>query len=130
MSTEETETKPTKRVTVLTEEEISEFRDIFNLVDRDGGGSISNGELGELMETLGINATADEIAEMIKEIDEDSNGEIDFEEFVAVMSRKVNATYTPVDVKSAFKVGYTTIYYTSITLLARFRSINYNLSYF
>ncbi len=29
---------------------------------------------------------------------------IDFEEFVAVMSRKVNATYTSEQVKSAFKV--------------------------
>ena len=30
---------------------------------------------------------------MINEIDEDNNGEIDFEEFVAVMSRKVNANW-------------------------------------
>lgn len=34
----------------------------------------------------------------------DGNGTIDFEEFVAVMSRKVNATYTSEQVKSAFKV--------------------------
>lgn len=40
---------------------------------------------------------------MIHEIDQDSNGEIDFNEFVAVMSRKVNATYTSEQVKSAFK---------------------------
>jgi calmodulin len=31
-------------------------------------------------------------------------GEIQFEEFVAVMSRKVQATYTADEVKSAFKV--------------------------
>ena len=36
----------------LTEEEIAEFREIFNLVDKDGGGSISKEELGELMDTL------------------------------------------------------------------------------
>ena len=34
----------------------------------------------------------------------DGNGDIDFEEFVAVMSRKVNATYSSVEVKTAFKV--------------------------
>lgn len=34
----------------------------------------------------------------------DGNGTIDFEEFVAVMSRKVNATYTSDQVKAAFKV--------------------------
>ncbi len=34
----------------------------------------------------------------------DGNGDIDFEEFVAVMSRKVNASYTADQVKAAFKV--------------------------
>jgi calmodulin len=58
------------------------------------------------MDTLGIKASPEEIATMIKEIDVDNNGEIDFEEFVAVMSRKVNATYTPTEVKAAFKVSY------------------------
>lgn len=33
----------------LTAEELAEFREIFNLVDRDGGGTISQAELGELM---------------------------------------------------------------------------------
>jgi Ca2+-binding EF-hand superfamily protein len=41
----------------LTAEEEMEFREIFNLVDRDGGGSISKEELGQLMETLGIHAS-------------------------------------------------------------------------
>ena len=31
----------------------SEFREIFNLVDLDGGGSIDAEELGELMDLLG-----------------------------------------------------------------------------
>ena len=88
----------------LTEEEISEFREIFNLVDKDGGGSITKTELGELMDTLGIDASPEEIDAMISEIDQDGNGDIDFEEFVAVMSRKVNATYTSDQVKGAFKV--------------------------
>ena len=88
----------------LSPEELAEFREIFNLVDRDGGGTITKEELGELMDTLGIDATPEEIDLMISEIDSDSNGEIDFEEFVAVMSRKVNATYTADQVKNAFKI--------------------------
>src|SRR5690348_13523629 len=42
--------------TRLTAEEEKEFREIFNLVDKDKGGSISKKELTELMNTLGINA--------------------------------------------------------------------------
>ncbi|RLN92521.1 hypothetical protein BBJ28_00011329 [Nothophytophthora sp. Chile5] len=87
----------------LTSEELVEFREIFNLVDRDRGGSITKVELGELMDTLGIDTSPEEIDLMIHEIDQDSNGEIDFDEFVAVMSRKVNATYTADQVKNAFK---------------------------
>jgi len=37
----------------LSAEEISEFREIFNLVDKDGGGEITKAELGELLDTLG-----------------------------------------------------------------------------
>ena len=103
-------------VTKMSKEELAEFREIFDLVDKDKGGSISRDELGELMDTLGIRASKEEIDLMINEIDEDNNGEIDFEEFVAVMSRKVNANYTSEEVKSAFKTfemdgssGYVTI---------------------
>ena len=103
-------------VTKMSKEELAEFREIFDLVDKDKGGSISRDELGELMDTLGIRASKAEIDLMINEIDEDNNGEIDFEEFVAVMSRKVNANYTSAEVKSAFKAfemdgssGYVTI---------------------
>ncbi|OQR83848.1 calmodulin-like protein [Achlya hypogyna] len=88
----------------LTETEIAEFREIFNLVDRDRGGSITKVELGELMDTLGINTSPEEIDLMINEIDQDSNGEIDFDEFVAVMSRKVNATYSADQVKASFRM--------------------------
>ena len=38
----------------LTDEELSEFREIFNLVDSDGSGEISREELGELISTLGL----------------------------------------------------------------------------
>ena len=53
----------------LSEEEIAEFREIFSLVDKDGGGSITGDELGELMDTLGIEATPEEINGMIAEVD-------------------------------------------------------------
>lgn len=54
----------------LTPEEIAEFREIFNLVDKDGGGSITKVELADLMDTLGIDATPEEIDFMISEIDQ------------------------------------------------------------
>lgn len=52
---------------------------IFNLVDRDKGGSISKGELAQLMDTLQINASPQEIDLMIGEIDQNGDGEVSFE---------------------------------------------------
>merc|ERR1712166_1619025 len=88
----------------LTLDELREFKELFNLVDEDKGGSISPQELGSLMETLGLKPNQEELDAMIRETDEDGNGEIEFDEFVQVMSRKVQPTYTPEEVKAAFKV--------------------------
>merc|ERR1719453_2043921 len=88
----------------LSEEDLQEFREIFNLVDTDRGGSIGTEELARLMETLGIRTTPEELKLMVSEIDENGNGEIDFDEFVQVMCRKVNTEYTAEEVRKAFKV--------------------------
>ena len=87
----------------MQESEIAELQEIFNLVDKDGGGSISREELREVMETLGIKATQEEVDKMIEEIDQDSNGEVECEEFVAVMSRNVNSAYTHEALIQAFE---------------------------
>jgi calmodulin len=88
----------------LTEEELAEFREIFDLVDEDKGGSISKHELKKLMETLRLKPTEEELNAMMREVDTDGSGDIDFNEFVTVMSRRVQADYTPEQLKSAFKV--------------------------
>lgn len=88
----------------LTEEELAEFREIFDLVDEDKGGSISRGELKKLMITLRLKPTEEELDAMMREVDADGSGDIDFDEFVTVMSRRVQADYTPEQLKSAFKV--------------------------
>merc|ERR1719456_312479 len=88
----------------LSEEDLQEFREIFNLVDTDRGGSIGTEELARLMDTLGIRTTPEELKLMVSEIDDNGNGEIDFEEFVQVMCRKVDTSYTSDEVRKAFRV--------------------------
>ena len=43
---------------------------------KDGGGTISKDEFADLMDTLGINATSEEIDIMINEIDADGTGKV------------------------------------------------------
>ena len=59
--------------------EVKEYREIFQLVDLDGGGSIDDEELGELMDLLGMNATKEEVNTMLNEIDSTGTGEVFFQ---------------------------------------------------
>lgn len=56
------------------------------------------------METLGLNPTDEQLDEMMLEVDADGSGDIDFSEFVTVMSRTVDATYTKEELVRAFKL--------------------------
>lgn len=71
----------------VSEEQIAEIKEAFALFDKDGDGTIGTNELGSAMRALGQNPTDAELADMIKEMDADGNGEIDFNEFLGMMTR-------------------------------------------
>jgi calmodulin len=52
---------------------VAEFKEAFELFDRDGDGRITASELGIVMQSLGHSPTDVELQEMVREIDE--NGE-------------------------------------------------------
>ena len=65
---------------VLTDEQRTEFREAFDLFDRNGDGSITSNELGHVMRCLGQEPSETEISAMIREVDVDGNGSIEFNE--------------------------------------------------
>ena len=73
----------------LTEEQISFFKEAFNLFDKDGNGLIKTYELAFVLRSLGQNHTEAELQEIISEIDIDDNGSIDFPEFLTMMACKM-----------------------------------------
>ena len=58
--------------------QLSEFKEAFQLFDKDGNGSISTKELGMVMRSLGQNPTEAELMDMINEVDVDGSGSVDF----------------------------------------------------
>ncbi|CAI9766504.1 unnamed protein product [Fraxinus pennsylvanica] len=88
----------------LTEEQIAEFKEAFSLFDKDGDGCITTKELGTVMRSLGQNPTEAELQDMIREVDADQNGTIDFPEFLNLMARKMKDTDSEEELKEAFKV--------------------------
>ncbi|KAL7009648.1 hypothetical protein EMMF5_000556 [Cystobasidiomycetes sp. EMM_F5] len=83
---------------------LAEFKEAFSLFDKDGDGTITTKELGTVMRSLGQNPTEAELQDMINEVDTDSNGTIDFPEFLTMMARKMKDTDSEEEIKEAFKV--------------------------
>jgi len=72
----------------LSEEKIRTFKEMFQMFDKDGDGTISTKELGAVLRSLGLNPGQDEIDEMIEETDRDNSGAIDFREFCSLMVKR------------------------------------------
>jgi calmodulin len=68
-------------------EELEDFRDTFAEFDVDQSGAIDAEELGSLLKRIGEDAEPERIAMMMKEVDKDGNGEIDFAEFLGVVTK-------------------------------------------
>lgn len=73
------------------------------LVEWDDSGSISVDELEQLLETVGMKISPEELKQMIGELDQNNDGEINFQEFYDKMSSRVQVPYTPDDIEKAFK---------------------------
>ena len=88
----------------LSEEEIEEIREAFNLFDTDGSGTIDPKELKAAMQSLGFEAKNQTIYQMIGDIDKDGSGEIDFEEFLDMMTAKMSDKDSREDIMKVFNL--------------------------
>ncbi|XP_065567701.1 uncharacterized protein LOC136031812 isoform X2 [Artemia franciscana] len=88
----------------FTEEEMDDLKESFAIFDKDGNGRISTSELTAVMKSLGQNPTDTEILDIIKEVDADGNGTIEFTEFVTVMARTIRDYNCDVEIKDTFNL--------------------------
>merc|ERR1711918_177117 len=73
----------------LSEEQIEEIREAFNLFDTDHSGNIDYRELKAAMRALGFEVKKEELRKMITDIDADGSGQIEFPEFLEMMTGKM-----------------------------------------
>ncbi len=88
----------------LSEDKITEFKEAFEIFDKDKDGYITTKELGDIMKNLGQTPSEAELQDMINEVDIDGNGTIDFKEFLGLMARKMRDADTEEELIEAFKV--------------------------
>mmetsp|Transcript_24879 Transcript_24879/g.37808 ORF Transcript_24879/g.37808 Transcript_24879/m.37808 type:complete len:154 (+) Transcript_24879:95-556(+) len=72
----------------LLPEELAEYKDAFDMFDIDKGGTIESHELQCVMARLGEVLTDKELADMMKSLDSNGDGVIDFDEFVTMMKKR------------------------------------------
>ena len=86
----------------ITEEQRLEIKEVFDLFDSDGNGTINAKELKVAMRALGFEPKKEEIQRMISEVDVDNSGTIDFQEFLVLMTNKIGEMDTREELLKAF----------------------------
>jgi len=72
----------------ISEEQLQSLRQAFALFDKDDSGSIDASELKACLRAMGHYPTPMELEDLMRRMDTDGNGEIDFDEFVKAMVHK------------------------------------------
>jgi len=88
----------------LTDDQIQEIREAFDLFDTDGSGTIDAKELKVAMRALGLDAKKDEIRRMINDIDKDGSGTIDFNEFLNMMTARMGDRDSREEIVKVFRL--------------------------
>ncbi|THD22149.1 Calmodulin striated muscle [Fasciola hepatica] len=74
------------RIGRLTRAQLVDIRGAFHFFDTNGDGVITTEELATTMQYLGLQASNNDLLNMMRQADEDGNGCIDFKEFVRMMT--------------------------------------------
>jgi Ca2+-binding EF-hand superfamily protein len=64
---------------------MAELKDAFTMFDKNGDGMISLEEFRQVLRALGQEPTDDELQMMMKSVDTDQSGSVDFDEFLCMM---------------------------------------------
>merc|ERR1712109_83275 len=70
----------------ISEERQKDYRQTFDMFDNNKSGKIDKKELGNVMRQLGKNPSETDLEALVKEVDADGDGEIDFKEFLTMMA--------------------------------------------
>merc|ERR1712072_900097 len=92
------------RVKALTEEQVEECREAFEMFDMDRSGAIDVRELKAAIRALGMDVSAEELKKMVGDVDKDGNGTIEFAEFLSMMTAKMARTASEEEIAKCFKL--------------------------
>jgi calmodulin len=86
------------------EERIKEYKEAFDMFDRDKDGHINEKELGNILRSLGHDPNDLNLKDFMIECDRNKKGMLNFDEFNNLMSRKVVDQEVEEELLEAFRV--------------------------
>merc|ERR1712088_915703 len=81
----------------------SALREAFDMFDADRDGRVTHKELAQVLQKLKINANMDTLMGMIKKIDTDNSGTVEFNEFVDCLTPCLTRKESDSEMENAFK---------------------------
>eukprot|EP00195_Chlamydomonas_chlamydogama_P012241 CAMPEP_0202901562 /NCGR_PEP_ID=MMETSP1392-20130828/14326_1 /ASSEMBLY_ACC=CAM_ASM_000868 /TAXON_ID=225041 /ORGANISM="Chlamydomonas chlamydogama, Strain SAG 11-48b" /LENGTH=201 /DNA_ID=CAMNT_0049588143 /DNA_START=103 /DNA_END=709 /DNA_ORIENTATION=- len=94
--------KARRQQTGVTEEQLAQFKEAFELFDADKSGCIDEKELRACMRAVGFDVSKQEVQRMIASVDDDGSGTIEFPEFMKLMCQQQERKDPKEDVKRVF----------------------------
>ncbi|KAJ3200887.1 Centrin-1 [Dinochytrium kinnereticum] len=88
----------------LTAAQLQEIREVFDLFDTDGSGTIDMKEFKIVMRSLGFNPTQEEVHSMAHEFDFTEEPVLSFEEFLFLMAAKISEKDVHEEMRKSFKL--------------------------
>jgi len=86
--------------------QLAKCRQAFEAFDADGSGAVDSDELGGVLRGLGYTPTDDEVMAMVRRVDADGSGEIEFNEFLPLMEDIGDKTISEVIEEAAAKLAF------------------------
>jgi len=88
----------------LTDEQKQEIKEAFDLFDTDKSGSIDYHELKVAMRALGFDVKKAEVLKLMKEYDRKETGQIEYADFVDIMTQKMAERDPEEEIRKAFSL--------------------------
>lgn len=95
--------KVTKVIKTLTDMQKEEIHTAFLMFDKDKSGTIDLTELRDAMKALGLHFSKQETIEIMERIDKDGSGQLEIDEFTALMSEIIYKRNSELEMRKVFR---------------------------
>ena len=88
----------------LSDEQVAELREAFNLFDSEQSGQIDARELKAAMRALGFEVKKDELRMILRELGREQTGYVDFDDFCKIMSTRMHEKDSKEEIMKVFRL--------------------------